>query len=458
MPTQVPTTHPPSPGPLARHWIHEPGVTFLNHGSFGGCPQAVLETQAAWRARLEGEPVRFFAEDLFGLIDWARADVARFLGCDADGLVFVPNATTGAATAIHSLIASGQAQAGDEVLLTNHEYMACANNLKHMAKTAGLGVVTATLPFPNPTPQGVIDAVLGAVTPRTKIALLSQITSASAMVLPALELVEALEARGVRVVLDGAHAPGHVDLDVGRLKPSYYTANLHKWVCSPKGSAVLWVHPDQRERCRPLVLSNMANSPQAGRPHLHTEFDYVGTNDPTAVLVVPAALRIMAAIARGEPPKRFAAEAFDLDHDTPALDQAWDTIRIRNMSLAIDAQRLLSHELGTKAPVPEGMTACIAMVSMPSVDRTVWERLSERPTKHNDALQDALIANWGIQVPVTLPPTTDRLDPPLRCVRVSAQLFNSPEQYEYLAQALQAELAAELGGERKRPYTASATL
>lgn len=458
MPTQVPTTSPPSPGPLARHWIHEPGVTFLNHGSFGGCPQAVLETQAAWRARLEGEPVRFFAEDLFGLIDWARADVARFIRCDAQGLVFVPNATTGAATAIHSLIASGQTSPGDEVLLTDHEYLACANNLKHMAKSAGLGVVTATLPFPNPTPQGTIDAVLGAVTPRTKIALLSQITSASAMVLPAKELVEALESRGVRVVLDGAHAPGHIDLDVGALSPSYYTANLHKWVCSPKGSAVLWVHPDQRERCRPMILSNMADSPQPGRSHLHTEFDYVGTNDPTAVLAVPAALRIMAAIARGEPPKRFSAETFDTNGDTEALDAAWADIRSRNTSMAIDAQRLLSREFGTTAPVPEGMTACIAMVLMPSVDGAAWERLSQRTTKHNDALQDALITNWGVQVPVTLPPTSERENPPLRCIRVSAQLYNSPEQYDYLARALKVELAGELGGEQKRPYTAPATL
>ncbi len=457
MPTQAPSTQPPPAGPLARHWIHEPGVTFLNHGSFGGCPQAVLETQAAWRARLEGEPVRFFAEDLFGLFDWARADVARFIGCDADGLVFVPNATTGAATAIHSLIASGQTEPGDEVLLTDHEYPACANNLRHMAEGAGLGVVTAALPFPNPTPQGVIDAVLGAVTPKTRIALLSHITSASAMVLPATELVRELESRGVRVVLDGAHAPGHIELNVGDISPSYYTANLHKWVCSPKGSAVLWVHPDQRERCRPMVLSNLASKPMPGRPHLHTEFDYVGTNDPTAVLVVPAALRIMASIARGEAPKRFAAEAFQAT-DAESLGTAWADIRTRNRAMAIDAKRLLSRDLGTEAPVPEAMTACIAMISLPSIESTAWERLSKRSTKHNDALQDALIANWGIQVPVTLPPAAELPGPPLRCVRISAQLYNSPEQYEYLSRALKAELAAELGGERERPYTAPATL
>lgn len=434
---------PPPPTPAARWWIHEPGVTFLNHGSFGGCPQAVLESQAAWRARLEGEPVRFFAEDLFGLIDWARADVARFLRCDGDGLVFVPNATTGVATAIHNLISSGQAAQGSEILVTDHEYPACLNNVRHMAKAAGLGVVMAALPFPDATEQGVIDAVLAAVTPKTRVALLSHITSASAMVLPIAELVEALESRGVRVIVDGAHAPGHVELDVGALSPSYYTANLHKWVCSPKGSAVLWVHPEQRARCRPMILSNLANKPIEGRPHLHTEFDYVGTNDPTAVLTVPAALRVMARIAQGDPPRRFAAEPFDTSRETDALDAAWGTIRQRNRTLALGAQQLLSDALGTSAPVPESMTACIAMVSLPSLSSEAWSRLSQRPTKHADALQDALIANWRVQVPVIHPPGDNLAQGPLRCVRVSAQLYNSPEQYGYLADALKAELAAE---------------
>lgn len=437
---------------MARHWIHQPGVTFLNHGSFGGCPAAVLETQQAWRARMEGEPVRFFAQDLWGLIDWARADVARFVRCDAQGLVFVPNATTGVATALHNLITSGQAVAGDEVLLTDHEYPACANNLRHMAKAAGLGVVTARLPYPNPTPQGVIDAALGAVTPRTRIALFSHITSASAMVLPAAELTRELEGRGVRVVVDGAHAPGQIDLDIGALAPSYYTANLHKWACSPKGSAILWVHPDQRDRCRPLVLSNMAENPPPERSRLHTEFDYVGTNDPTAVLCVPASLRIMASIARGEPPKRAPASAFDTERDTDALDAAWADIRARNRSLALQGQQAISEALGTTAPVPPEMTASIALARLPVVDSAAWARVSQRPTRYNDALQDALIDRWGIQVPVIHPPAAGHEGPPLRCVRVSAQLYNSPEQYAHLAHALGVELEAEISA--VGPYTA----
>lgn len=450
MPTRENPTPPPSH--QARHWIHQPGVTFLNHGSFGGCPAAVLETQQAWRARMESEPVRFLAQDLWGLFDWARADVARFVGGDTPGLVFVPNATTGVATALHNLIASGQARPGDDLLLTDHEYRACANNLRHMAAGAGLGVVTARLPYPHPTPRGVVDAVLGALTPRTRVSLISHVTSASAMVLPAADLVRELEGRGVRVVLDGAHAPGHIDLDIAALAPSYYTANLHKWVCSPKGSALLWVHPDQRERCRPMVLSNMAENPPPGRPRLHTEFDYVGTGDPTAVLCVPASLRIMASIARGEPPKRASATAFDTTTGTDALDRAWADIKARNRALALEAQRRLSEALGTRPPVHPEMTAGIAMVALPEVDAPLWSRLSLRPTEHNDALQDALIARWGIQVPVVHPPAAGREGPPLRCVRVSAQLYNSPEQYEYLARALRAELEAEKSP--AGPYTA----
>lgn len=442
MPTRE-TATPPPPSSFARHWIHQPGVTFLNHGSFGGCPAAVLETQQAWRARMEGEPVRFFAQDLWGLYDWARADIARFMGCDAPGMVFVPNATTGVATALHSLIASGQATAGDELLLTNHEYPACANNLRHMARASGLGVVTARIPYPNPTPQSVIEAVLAAVTPRTRIALLSHITSASALVLPIAELTRDLEARGVRVVIDGAHAPGQIDLHIGSLSPSYYTANLHKWVCSPKGSAILWAHPDQRDRCRPLVLSNMADKPPPGRPRMHTEFDYIGTSDPTAYLCVPASLRIMASIARDEPPKRAPATTFDITCDTDTLDAAWSDLRERNRSLALLGQRIVGEALGTSPPAPAEMTACIATAALPKVEDSVWTRISQRPTLHNDALQDGLIDRWGIQVPIVLPPTTGHAGPPLRCVRVSAQLYNSPGQYEYLARALDAELRAE---------------
>ncbi|MEO1007878.1 MAG: aminotransferase class V-fold PLP-dependent enzyme [Planctomycetota bacterium] len=435
--TPARTTAPTTGGSAdARWWIHEPGVTFLNHGSFGGCPAAVLETQAAWRARLEAEPVRFFGEDLFGLLDWVRGDVAGFLGCDPGGLVFVPNATTGVATVLANL----DLRAGDEILLTDHEYPACANNLRHVAAQSGATPVAATLPFPDPTPDAIVEAVLGRVTERTRAALISHITSASAMVLPVERLVPELERRGVRTIVDGAHVPGHLPLDLDALAPSYYTGNLHKWVCSPKGSAVLGVREDHRDNFRPMVLSNMAEQPPADRPRLHTEFDYVGTQDPTAVLTVPAALRIMAAIARSEPPRRSPAAELPPDG---VLDEAWSTIRERNRALAVEGRRIVCDALEAAPPVPDEMTACIALIALPPHDDDARARLEARPTRYHDALQDALLARHRIQVPVhSIPGPGGRV----RCVRISAQLFNTREQYAALAEALREELRRERGG------------
>ncbi|GIW74220.1 MAG: isopenicillin-N epimerase [Phycisphaerales bacterium] len=441
----------PEPSPCARHWLHHPQVVFLNHGSFGGCPSWVLETQNAWRARMEGEPVRFFVQDLFDLLDWARQDVADFLGCDAQGLVFVPNATTGVATALHALVGhlrtTGQARPGDQLLVTSHEYPACLHNARAVARAAGLELVTAHLPMPDPTPQGVMDAVLSAVGPRTRVALLSQVTSASAMVLPIADLVAALESRGVRVVVDGAHGPGHVPTSVASLGASFYAANLHKWVCSPKGSAVLWVRPDHREHCRPLVLSNLAEAPPPGRPRLHSEFDYVGTADPTPWLCVPAALRVMAQIATGLPPRRYPAQAFDTRHDRPWLAWAWATIRSSNRRLALQARSMLSQTLGTPPPVPDSMTGCIALVGLPKppAGRQPGHGDDARQAgPYADALQQVLVERWSVQVPVVHPPTP--LGAPLRYVRLSAQLYNSPAQYAYLARVLPQALADESAG------------
>jgi len=435
----MPPTTTPHRSEAARWWPHQPGLTFLNHGSFGGCPAAVLETQAAWRARLEADPVRFFVQDLFELTDWARAWTARFLGCDPAGLVFVPNATTGVATALFAL----DLGPGDEVLRTDHEYPACVNNLDAIAARAGATVVVAQLPMPDPTPQAVADAILSRVTPRTRAALFSHITSASAMVLPAFEIAAELEARGVAVVLDGAHAPGHVPLDLSRCPASFYAANLHKWVCSPKGSAVLFAREDRRVALRPLVLSNMARDPMPARPHLHTEFDYVGTGDPTAVLCVPASLEIMADIALGAPPRRRPPHTRPIDGAVAnRLATAWSVVRSCNRRLALGGLRTVAGALGTPPPVPESMTACIALVALPRHDPELQRRLDERPSRYNDALQDALVDRHQIQAPIVRAPSPAG---PIRCVRLSAQLYNAPAQYEHLAAALAEELARERG-------------
>jgi isopenicillin-N epimerase len=255
----VPTL--PSPSDLAKHWTLDSDVVFLNHGSFGACPRAVLERQSELRARLEREPVRWFIETLDPLMDEARAAAAAFVSCPTEDLVFVPNATQAVATVLLNL--EPTLKPGDEMLATVHEYPACLNNLRRIAARTGAKLVNVAIPFPLTSPDQVTQAVLSAVTPRTRLALVSQVTSPSGLILPVEQIVPDLERRGIPVILDGAHAPGMTPrADLSLLRPSYYTANFHKWVCSPKGSAILHVRSDRQRDFRPWCLSNNAEKPK----------------------------------------------------------------------------------------------------------------------------------------------------------------------------------------------------
>src|SRR6185295_838133 len=239
------------PDDFRRHWQLDPSVAFLNHGSFGACPRAVLDAQDAWRARLEAEPVRFMNIELEPGLDVARAAVGAFVGCDPDDVAFVPNATTGVNTVVRSLDLSP----GDELLTTDHVYNACRNVLHAVADKARARVVVAAVPFPLKSADVVVESVVGHVTPRTKLALLDHVTSPTGLVFPVLRLVAELANRGVASLVDGAHAPGMLPLDLRTLGAAYYTGNFHKWTCAPKGAAMLWVRRDLQPRVRPLVVS-----------------------------------------------------------------------------------------------------------------------------------------------------------------------------------------------------------
>ncbi|MFG0283631.1 MAG: aminotransferase class V-fold PLP-dependent enzyme, partial [Phycisphaerales bacterium JB039] len=267
---------------------------------------------------------------------------------------------------------------------------------------------------------------LGAVTERTRICLLSHITSSSGIILPVEGIAGELEARGIRVIIDGAHAPGQIELDIGALAggsaPSCYVANLHKWLCAPKGAAMLWIREDLRASFRPLVLSNSAElAPPPGRSKLHLEFDYAGTGDMTPWLTIPAAMETMAAMAPG----------------------GWGEIRARNHDLALRGRNIVCGALGVESPAPDSMLGAMTTIVLPQHPPQLQERLRQRPTGYHDALQDALVGRWGIQIPVFYLPQAEPGPAPVRCLRLSAQLYNSPAQYEYLAEALRAELEAE---------------
>src|SRR5258705_4373680 len=296
------------PSELAAQWALDPAVTFLNHGSFGACPRHVLDAQRRWRDRMEAQPVQFLARDLPGLLASVRRDLGGFVGADPDDLAFVANATG----AVNAVVRSLRFEPGDELLTDDHEYNATINVLRHVAERDGARVVVAGIPFPVATEDEVVEAILGAVTDRTRLALISHVTSPTALVFPIERIVAGLAERGVETLVDGAHAPGMLPLDLDRLGAAWYAANLHKWVCAPKGAAFLHTRRDRQPGIRPNTISHGANavldaeSGGAGRTRYRAEFDWQGTLDPTAWLAVTDALRFVGGVLDGGWPEVMA--------------------------------------------------------------------------------------------------------------------------------------------------------
>jgi isopenicillin-N epimerase len=394
------------PEEWAALWPLERGIAFLNHGSYGACPSEVLRHQAALRAEMEAEPVRFLGRELEGRLDAAREALAAFVGADPDDLAFITNATGGVNAVLRSLAFS----AGDEVLTTDHCYAACRNTLDYIAARSGVKVNVAVIPFPVASPDAVVEAVLAKVTPSTRLALLDHITSPTGIILPIERMVAELRRRGVETLVDGAHAPGMVPVDLRALGAAYYSANCHKWICAPKGSAFLWVRRDRQADIHPLTISHGATGVRPGRSRFRLEFDWQGTLDPTAWLTVPKAIAYMGSLVSG----------------------GWPALMARNRALALAARELLCAAAGSAPPSPDGMIGSLASIVLPNSPtvETGW--------RIRDPIQGRLFDDWGIELPIMRWPA-----PPKRLLRISVQLYNTPGQYVHLAEALRKELAAE---------------
>ena len=301
-----------------------------------------------------------------------------------------------------TVLASLPIRPGDELLVTDHAYNACRNAINLHARRTGMSVVVAHVPFPCTGPDQVVGAVLEAVTARTRLALLDHVSSPTALVFPLGELVRALTARGVDTLIDGAHAPGTLPVDLRALGATFYAANLHKWCGVPKTAAVLYVQRDRQADLHPLVIGHGANSPRTDRSRFLLEFDWIGTHDPSAAMSLPAALQYMSGLLPG---------------GLPAL-------RARNHDLAVRARALLMEALGLDAPCPAEMLGAMATLPLPAS--------TSRPAP---ALYEALWRRHRIEAPVFDWPAPGR---PM--LRVCAQIYNQLWQYEKLAEAILSEL------------------
>ncbi|MFB6262701.1 MAG: aminotransferase class V-fold PLP-dependent enzyme [Bradymonadaceae bacterium] len=386
-----------------RHWLLDPGVIHLNHGSFGACPKGVLSEQSDLRKQLERQPVAFFDEHLRPALDRARGELAAFIGSDTAGLAFVSNATTG----INAILRSLAFDPGDEIVVLDQAYPACRNAATFVADRAGAEVVRADLPYPLEGPGQIVEALTDALTPRTELALIDHVPSSTGVVLPLERILEVLDEQHVTSLIDGAHAPGSIDLDLEALEPTldFYVGNCHKWLCAPKGAAFLWTNPHDRDGIHPPVISNgYGGTPE--RTAYHAEFDWTGTRDPTPFLCVPEAIDYMGGL----------------------VPDGWEGVRSHNHALALRARDRLCDTLGIDPPVPDDMMGPMASVPLPGAPPDGVGEV--------DPLERRLAREHGIVVPVKSKPT-----PPRRLLRVSAQIYNHPEQYEALADALDEELA-----------------
>jgi isopenicillin-N epimerase len=369
-------------GSAIRHeWVLDPDWLTVNHGSFGATPRTVLAAQESWRRRMEAQPSHFMRRVLPAALRAAAAVLGGLINGEASDIAFLENATSGCNAVLRSL----DLRPGDEVVVLSHGYGAVRNAVRYATVRTGARMVEAMLPFPTTTEAGVLAALSDVLSPRTRLAVLDHITSASALVLPIARMVATCRARGVPVLVDGAHAPGHLTLDVQAIGADWYVGNCHKWLMAPKGAAFLHAAPDRQAGLHPLTISH-----GYGQGFL-AEFDWTGTRDPSAFLAVPDAI------------------AFHRRLGGPDL-------MARNKALAAEATALVAQRLKTEPGAAGEFAAAMGLVCLPLTGEISAERAND--------LRERLL--------------DERCDAPLNALsgaiwlRLSAHAYNELADYERL--------------------------
>jgi isopenicillin-N epimerase len=371
---------------LREDFLLDSTVVFLNHGSFGACPKPVFEAYQRWQLELERQPVEFLGRRIDGLLDEARAALAAYLNTERDRLVFVQNATTGVNIVARSLPLG----AGDEILTTDHEYGACDHTWGWVCEQTGARYVRVSIPLPVTTHADFIERVWSAVNPRTKVIYLSHITSPTALIFPIQEICRRAREAGILTVIDGAHAPGQIPVDLTAIDADFYTGNLHKWLCAPKGSAFLYARSEYQAWLVPPTIS-WGWTPD--RTYI-TAQQQQGTRDPAAYLTVPEAIRYLA------------------EHD-------WDAVRAECHALIRETRLRVAELTGLDPIAPDDQGWYMQMAAMPiPVLPDGWKEFKTR--LYDEHRVEAPIIYWGGKV----------------YIRVSAQGYNTRHDMDRLMDAL----------------------
>ena len=381
---------------LKSKFLLDPEITFLNHGSYGSCPKPVFEVYQKYQTDLESHPIKFMQEDVYKLLEISRESLSHYVNCDKDDLIFVTNPTQAVGTVIHNILINSN----DEVLSTNLEYGSCDRMWTYDADQKGYKYIQAEINLPIEDKETFLNQFWSYASDQTKYVFISQITSTTGMILPIPEIVAEAKKRGIKTIIDGAHVPAHIPLDIKELDPDYYTGALHKWLCCPKGSSFLYVKKEKQDGIQPMLKSwgwgeeyeKFKSSVQLHSPSRFINvFQWQGTRDMSTFFTVPEAIQ------------------FQEEHD-------WDSVRLRSINMVIEARNRINEITKLPKICPDDWLGQMATILFPIDDTVAFKK-----TLYND---------YQIEMPV------------MRHIehtafRISIQGYNSEADIDHLINALE---------------------
>jgi isopenicillin-N epimerase len=267
-------------------FLLDPDITFLNHGSYGACSKPVFKEYQDWQQKLENQPVQFMTNQVYSAMEKSRESMSQFVGCDEKELVFFQNPTTAVTNVIYNL----DLKPGDEVLMSNHEYGALVRAWKMWGKKTGVKIIQQDISMPVTTEENFIEDFWTGVTDQTKVIFLSHITSSTALIFPIEKIIKLAKEQNILTIIDGAHVPAHIPLNIHELGCDFYTGACHKWLCAPKGSSFLFVKKEHQDWIKPVVVSWGKDGDDPTPSEFIQNFQWQGTRDMSAFLTIPTAI------------------------------------------------------------------------------------------------------------------------------------------------------------------------